>query len=226
VFAPATRAFLRALPRTFERYVLDLGCGPGHTTALLRAQFPLAQITGFDASDAMLDEARTRVPDATFAVFDVTKPLLLPADVVYSRFLLGHLTDTARALATWATSLRPGSGVLACEEPVGYLSDDPWFARYEETVTEVVAASGATLWAASALDHDPARCERVLDRVFEHPVTEAAAGSMFWRNAAQWRDQTPHGDALLEHFRAVEASGSTAPVSWQIRQVAFRKRTS
>ena len=141
VFAPTTTALLADLPRSFVRYVLDLGCGPGHTTALLRAAFPLAEITGFDASAAMIDEARIRVSRATFAVYDVTRPLRLPADIVFARFLLGHLPDTDAAQATWAKSLRPGNGLLVCEEPVGYLSEDPWFARYEETVTAIVAAT-------------------------------------------------------------------------------------
>jgi trans-aconitate 2-methyltransferase len=224
VFAPTTRTLLRDLPRTFLRYILDLGCGPGHTTALLRHHFPLAEITGFDVSAAMLDEARARVPDATFAAFDVTGPLLLPADLVYARFLLGHLTDVRAVLATWATSLRPGNGLLVCEEPVGYVSDDPWFARYEAAVTAVVAETGATLWAAGVLDHGPPSCDRAIDRVVEHPVTQAQAAAMFWRNATQWRHRTPDGDALVEHFRAVEASGSTDVVTWQMRQAVFKKR--
>jgi ubiquinone/menaquinone biosynthesis C-methylase UbiE len=224
VFAPTSRALLQDLSPAFVRYILDLGCGTGHTTALLRQHFPLAEITGFDSSAAMIDEARVRVRDATFAVFDVTRPLLLPADIVYARFLLGHLADVHSALATWATSLRPGSGVLACEEPVGYVSDDPWFARYETAVTAVVAETGATLWAAGALDGTPSTCERVLDRVVQHPVTKAQAAAMFWRNAAQWCHRTPDGDTLVEHFRAVEASGSTDVVMWQMRQVAFKKR--
>jgi SAM-dependent methyltransferase len=224
VFAPTTRRLLADLPSTFVRYVLDVGCGPGHTTELLRDAFPLAQITGFDASEAMIAEAAARVRGATFAVYDVTRPLLLPADIVYSRFLLGHLTEPGAAMVTWARSLRPANGLLVCEEPVGYDSDDDWFARYEEKVTAVVAAAGSSLWAATALDDGPASCERVLDRVLEHPVTHAQAAAMFWRNAMQWRDKTPDGDALVRHFREVEASGSVETVMWRMRQTAFRKR--
>jgi hypothetical protein len=127
-------------------------------------------------------------------------------------------------MATWARSLRPANGLLVCEEPVGYESDDEWMARYEEAVTAIVAAAGSSLWAASALDDGPESCTRVLDRVVEHPVTHAQAGGMFWRNAAQWRDRTVDGDALVRHFREVEASGSTETVTWKMRQVAFRKR--
>ncbi|MGQ0825095.1 MAG: class I SAM-dependent methyltransferase [Actinomycetota bacterium] len=223
-FEAPSRALLADLPPSFVRYVLDLGCGPGHTTALLADAFPLAQITGYDASPTMLEEARTRVPRATFVVADVTKPLLLPADVLFARLALGHLPEPERAMDTWAVALRPGSGTLVCEEPVRYRVDDEWFARYEEAVTAVVGATGAELWAGRRLDHEPANCTRTLDRVVEHPVSAARAAGMFWRNAMQWRDRVPGGDALIEHFRACESSGDEAIVTWEIRQAAYVRR--
>jgi SAM-dependent methyltransferase len=223
-FETPTRALLADLPYTFGRYIIDLGCGPGHTTALLHEAFPLAQITGFDASEAMIADARTRVPPATFAVFDVTRPLLLPADIIYSRLLLGHLQDPRAAMATWVKSLRPGSAILVCEEPVRYRSDDPYFREYEEAVTAVVAGAGATLWAASTFDDDPPSCDRVLDRVVEHPVPAARAAGMFWRNAVQWQDRAPRAAALIDHFQARESAGDAEMVTWELRQVVFRKR--
>ena len=39
-FAAPTRALLRDLPPGGRRYVVDLGCGPGYTTALLCEAFP------------------------------------------------------------------------------------------------------------------------------------------------------------------------------------------
>ncbi len=42
--------------------VVDLGCGPGNSTRLLRAAWPLAAIVGIDNSPAMLDQARGPYP--------------------------------------------------------------------------------------------------------------------------------------------------------------------
>ena len=152
-FEAPTRALLADLPAAAYRYVIDMGCGPGFTTALLREAIPHSFTTGIDASAAMIAEARGRVADAHFVVADVTAALSLPAQLVYARLLLGHLPDPAAAVAAWAAALRPG-GVVACEEPVRYRSADPVFARYEEAVTAIVAARGATLWAGPALDTD------------------------------------------------------------------------
>ncbi len=138
-FAALTRGLLRDLPSGDRRYVVDLGCGPGYTTALLCEAFPHGFVTGLDASEAMVADVRVRLPQATFAVADVTAPLRLPAHLVYARLLLGHLPDPARALATWSVPVLV-DGLLVCEEPVRYRSDNALFSRYEEVVTAVVAA--------------------------------------------------------------------------------------
>ncbi len=219
-FAPPTRALLRALPPGGHRYVVDLGCGPGYSTALLCDAFPHGFVTGLDASDAMVAEARERFPHATFAVADVTAPLRLPAHLVYARLLLGHLPEPANALAHWSAALLTG-GLLVCEEPVRYRSDNPVFARYEEVVTGVVAAKGATLWAGPALDKDPAECTRVIDRVVEHPVPAARAAAMFWRNAATWGGAAE----LIDALRRIENDGAEDVVMWELRQAVWVKDT-
>jgi trans-aconitate 2-methyltransferase len=217
-FAGPTRTLLHDLPVNGHRYILDMGCGPGFTTELLREAIPHSFTTGVDASAAMIEDARARVPDAFFAVADVTSPLQLPAHLVYARLLLGHLPDPAAALARWAAALRVG-GLLVCEEPVRYRSADPLFARYEEAVTAVVAARGATLWAGPVLDTDPPGCRRALDRVVEHPVSAARAAAMFWRNATTWDGDTE----LIDALREVERADRADPVLWELRQTVWMK---
>jgi trans-aconitate 2-methyltransferase len=217
-FEPPTRALLRDVPAAGYRYVIDMGCGPGFTTALLRDAVPHSFATGIDASPAMIAEARERVPDAHFVVADVTAPLSLPAQLIYSRLLLGHLPDPGAALATWAAALRPG-GIVVCEEPVRYRGDDPVFARYEEAVTAVVVARGATLWAGPVLDGDPPKCRRILDRVVEHPVPAARAAAMFWRNAATWGGEADLVGALAD----IEHSERADPVMWELRQTVWTR---
>ena len=221
-FAAPTRSLLADLPPMQPRYVVDMGCGPGHTSALLRERFPHSEVTGLDASGAMVEAARRRVPGAWFAVADVTAPLRLPADVVYARLLLGHLPDPTAAIAHWTAAMRP-PGLLVCEEPVRYRSADPLFARYEAAVTAVVAARGATLWAGPVLDADPPGCVRLFDRVIEHPVRAGRAAAMFWRNASAWGVEVADAPFLVEHLRAREAADAEEYVMWELRQTVWSR---
>jgi SAM-dependent methyltransferase len=221
-FEAPTRTLLGDLPPMQPRYVIDMGCGPGHASALLRIRYPHSEVTGLDESAAMVEEARGRVPGAWFTVADVTEPLRLPADVVYSRLLLGHLLDPAAALACWAGAIRP-PGLIVCEEPVRYVSDDPLLARYEAAVTAVVAARGATLWAGPVLDQDPPGCVRILDRVIEHPVRAGRAAAMFWRNAVTWSDEVSDASELIDRLRTLEADDPDDIVQWEIRQTVWSR---
>ncbi|MCA5893100.1 methyltransferase domain-containing protein [Isoptericola sp. NEAU-Y5] len=51
--------------------VLDLGCGPGHLTALVRDRWPGAVVVGLDASPAMIEQARAGDPDGSYVLGDV-----------------------------------------------------------------------------------------------------------------------------------------------------------
>jgi SAM-dependent methyltransferase len=191
-FEGPTRQLLADVPPYQPRYVLDMGCGPGYTSALLRTRFPHSEVTGLDVSAAMVDEARTRVPGAWFAVADVTEPLRLPADVVYARLLLGHLADPAAVLHRWVAAMRP-PGFLVCEEPVRYRSDDELFRRYEAVVTAVVAKRGGTLWAAPVLDRDPPATA-----LTGSSTRKACRLSRVRRNAWPWRRGADAADLIGE----------------------------
>jgi len=222
-FEGPTRTLLAELPALQPRYVLDMGCGPGHTSALLHQRFPHSEVTGLDASPSMIDEARDRVAGVWFCVTDVTEPLRLPADVVYARLLLGHLPDPHTALEHWVRAVRP-PGLIVCEEPVRYRTDNPLFVEYETAVTAVVGARGATLWAGSVLDHDPSGCVRVLDRVIEFPVRAGRAAAMFRRNAATWRSEIADASTLIEGLRTLEDHDPEDHVIWELRQTVWSRR--
>ena len=61
-FAGTTGALLeRIAPRVVPRArIADLGCGPGHTTALLHDVFPNGTIVGVDSSPEFAARARNR----------------------------------------------------------------------------------------------------------------------------------------------------------------------
>ncbi|PFG42905.1 trans-aconitate 2-methyltransferase [Isoptericola jiangsuensis] len=90
--------------------VVDLGCGPGHLTGVLRARWPAAHVVGVDSSPAMIERARADDPDGTYLLGDVRDHaaggVTDDADLVVSnatlqwvpgyRALLPDLADRAR----------------------------------------------------------------------------------------------------------------------------------
>lgn len=97
--------------------VVDLGCGPGNVTPLLRQRWPNAQLLGLDNSDEMLSRARDSVPDATFEKTDITK--WQPGkkfDVIYSNAALQWVAGHDRLFSNIAAHVAPG-GVLAVQMP-------------------------------------------------------------------------------------------------------------
>ena len=63
---------LNRIPRSTPRKVIDLGCGPGYTTALLTRRFPKAEIVGIDLSEDALELARARLPKVQFGKFEIS----------------------------------------------------------------------------------------------------------------------------------------------------------
>ena len=166
----------------------------------------------------MIDERVRVCREAAFAVFDVTQPLSLPADVVYARLLLGHLADPRRG-ARDLGDRRSGPAALARVRRTGALPQRRRVLRALRGRRSPRSSPrpARTLWAESARSTTiRPRRERALDRVVEHPVPAARAAAMFWRNAVQWQDRAADADALIEHLRRREQAGDTEIVTWEI----------
>jgi SAM-dependent methyltransferase len=134
-FAPSSERFLTEIARDLggtPRVAVDLGCGLGRTTRLLRGCLPAARVFGLDRSLAFLEIAKAEASDGvSFVEHDVTRsPLPVPpADLLYCRFLLTHLAEPVEVLRAWRQAVVPG-GVLAVEELEHLSSPDPILAGY------------------------------------------------------------------------------------------------
>ena len=101
--------------------ILDLGCGPGNSTAVLREVFPQAKtILGVDSSEDMVARARNEHPELEFAVFDVREELSSLGekwDVIFSNACLHWIPDHKKLLPRLMSSLSAG-GQLAVQVPI------------------------------------------------------------------------------------------------------------
>jgi SAM-dependent methyltransferase len=235
VMEPFARAALAPVDASSVHDVIDLGCGPGHTSRLLAALFPRATVTGVDQSAAYVDEATHGAgARCRFVLADVgDEPLPgAPADVVYARYLLSHLADAGGYVDRWSRALRPG-GWLVLEEPEVITSTDADFAAYERISATLVQTAGAPFYAGPLLAAlpTPAGMQRVRDEAVVIDLTAGQAASMFWRNARAWDRgavaRAGHDWAvvqqLADRLEARENDPATGLFNWRQRQLVLRK---
>ena len=97
--------------------VVDLGCGPGNSTALLRQRWPSAQITGVDVSPAMLEQARVALPECQFVEMDIGKYRPAhPLSVIFANASLQWVPNHYELLPHLVSLLKM-NGVLAIQMP-------------------------------------------------------------------------------------------------------------
>ncbi len=166
--------------------VVDLGCGPGNSTALLAARFPDAAITGLDSSPAMLEEARRTLPGVTFVAADLAAWAPDGAlDLIFANAVLQWLPDHAALLPRLAGFLAPG-GCLAVQVPDNL--DEPSHRLMREVAAEapfreaLAGAAGARTALGTFQDYDTwlsrAGCTVDLWRTtYVHPLQGTAASS-------------------------------------------------
>jgi trans-aconitate 2-methyltransferase len=139
------------------RRVVDLGCGPGHLTAVLSARWPDAAVSALDSSAEMVAAARERGIDAERTdVREWTPPP--DADVVVTNAVLQWVSGHVELLPRWLEAM-PSKGWFALQVPGNFgapshalvreLAEGRVELRGEASVpepdvyAEVLAASGA-----------------------------------------------------------------------------------
>jgi ubiquinone/menaquinone biosynthesis C-methylase UbiE len=114
--------------------VLEVGCGTGRLAHALE-QRELARVWAVDASEAMVERARTIGVNARQARGEALPFKEGWFDAVVTRMAI-HLLDRPRAFAQAARVLAPqGRLVIASEDPASF--EDVWFARFFPSVPEL-----------------------------------------------------------------------------------------
>lgn len=136
--AERTRAaaeLLARIPLDAPAHVVDLGCGPGNSTALLAARWNSARLDGIDNSPEMLKQARNSNFDAMWTEADIAgwAPADRP-DVIYANAALQWVPDH-KVLLPRLVSYLSTAGVLAFQVPRNF--EEPCHALIRD-----VAANG------------------------------------------------------------------------------------
>jgi trans-aconitate 2-methyltransferase len=113
---------IRRIDLPEPRRIIDLGCGPGNSTRLLRQRWPGADITGLDSSPEMIATAAAAHPEGKWVQGDAaTWTADTPFDLVFSNAALQWVPNHP---AVFPHLLRQVSsrGALAVQMPVHFQS--------------------------------------------------------------------------------------------------------
>lgn len=102
--------------------IIDIGCGTGNSTNVLKIRFPHAHIIGADNSPDMIAKAKENYPELDFILFDAVHDfdsLDTEFDVVFSNACIQWVPDHPRLLGNMMSVLKDG-GMLAVQLPMNH----------------------------------------------------------------------------------------------------------
>lgn len=161
--------------------IVDLGCGPGHLTAVLARRWPEARVVGIDDSAEMLERAESQFPAHQWPTIKWqheeiaawTPPY--PVSILFSNAAL-HWLGNHQILFPRLLAMISSGGVLAVQMP------DNWDQPSHRLISRLV--------------DDPRWKSRTAPVFLGHPVAEPAEYRTWLRPAAaeidQWRTTYHH----------------------------------
>lgn len=197
--------------------VVDLGCGPGNVTAILKQRWPGADVVGIDGSAAMLDKARAAAPECRFEQGDFGAwTAAAPVDVLYSNAALHWLGGHDALFPRLLGQVAPG-GTMAVQMPAMHAApiralqhevaaQGPWAALLRDVGSAPPILEPGQYWdmlrpVTAALD--------IWETIYLHALSGENA-------AVQWASGTslrPFLDPLPKDLRAEFLAAYTAAVA-------------
>ncbi len=107
------------IPLCAPETILDVGCGPGNSAAVLKKRFPNAHIIGIDNSPQMIESAKISCPSLHFELIDANADLskLGAFDLVFSNACIQWIPDHSALIPKLFDLVHPG-GCLAIQIPM------------------------------------------------------------------------------------------------------------
>lgn len=236
VFADSTRPFLQEISLEKPQLVVDLGCGPGFTTHLLAETFQPEHTVGLDNSPHFIKLAqKSGTNQVTFYLHNVlASPFPVgPADLLFCRLLLTHLTQPRAILETWATQLHSG-GLLLLEEVDSIETTAPLFTTYLDIVEAMLAHQDSHAYVGRLLHGLPdiPLLKRRTSALRRLPVPTSQAAALFFMNIQTWKTN-PFVQANYEASQLAELeqdldklrrkTDGASEIEWDMRQIIFER---
>jgi ubiquinone/menaquinone biosynthesis C-methylase UbiE len=205
--------FGAALGEVRRGRLLDVACGPGVVTAALAPE--ASSVTGFDATEAMLEKAKARCAGAGLSnvAFRSGDAENLPFedaefDGVVTRLAIHHFAAPQRALDEMFRVLRPGGAAVIVD---AVSSEDPDESALHNAVERLRDPSHVRMLPASALD---AAVQRAGFRDLEHATWDMD------RELEEWLaivDDPARAEPIRTVMRALAESSRTAGIGLSVK---------
>ena len=90
--------------------IIDIGCGPGNSTAILAGRWPESRITGLDSSPAMIERARESGIEADWITADASA-VSFPGtwDLIFSNAAYQWMAGQSELFHKLSSNLKPGA---------------------------------------------------------------------------------------------------------------------
>lgn len=231
VFNPSSRRFIAEHLSRPLGAVLDIGCGPGHTTRMLASAVRSAEVYGLDNSENFLVEAMEHGEQCVFINHDVTRtPFPVRADALYARFILAHLPEAVRLADAWAGALRP-HGLILIEEMENIETDIGVFQQYLAVNRGIVASQGGRLYAGAELSAGRYQSRVLSNECVEVPVRNRDAAAMFYPNTVSIWEREEYAQLSLTSEQRAHISQTLAAMAarqndecgivWKMRRIVL-----
>lgn len=202
------RDLTTALTLDNPRRIIDLGCGPGNSTAVLAERWPDAEIVGMDSSPEMIAAARRDAPGRTFEVGDIaTWKSETPYDLIFSNASLQWVENHELVYPRLFGFVAPG-GAFAAQVPCNMAAPSHAVMREVAQKPEFVAYLGDKVreWhvhdAAFYYDVFASHAERVdiWKTEYLHILPDAAAIVDWYKGTGlrPFLDRLPDGDVRAQ----------------------------
>lgn len=112
--------------------ILDIGCGPGNSTNIVKKVFPKSNVLGIDNSPNMIEKALLSYPNLNFKLCDISS-LTEKYDVIFSNACLQWVPNHLQLIPWLIKEHLNDGGIIAVQIPMN--GDEPLFQIIKEVAS-------------------------------------------------------------------------------------------
>ena len=233
-FNPLARNIISEIIDQPVRQAVDIGCGPGYTTAMVSSATKAEITTGLDKSEKFIEAAKSRFPELKFKLHDITEyPFPVTADFMYCRFVISHMSNISYLINNWMSNLND-NGLLFIDELEDIFTENKLFKKYLDINTRLIKSQGANLFIGGEIVKAVPGLNMVYNESAILPVQNRMAAFWFYPNTVSvWKNndfvkniiqEDERSRIAQELFNLSESNDTTTNITWKMKRIIIKKK--